>query len=259
MKKIFSAFMCVFLLASGGLSADEILSQSYAIDNIRYIEAGNAVMVEIQQGEEESLQVEASAEVLERIKVDVKGDRLVLGVKKEGGWFNWFGDNHGDVKFVLQIAELRGLQLSGASRASTGRLQTPDLHMDISGASRAEFGTLEVDSLVLKLSGASRAEIKGIEGQNAVAHVSGASRLDVGGTARLEELDINVSGASRYQGARVTAGRAKVEASGASHAELGRLDFLDANASGASNIRYRGKPQVKRHTSGASNIHSSGD
>lgn len=249
--------ICSCLFAPISAVADEILSQSYAIENIRYLEVGHAARVEVRQGPTESLRAEATADVLERVTVDVKGERLTLGVEsKRRGWFNWFGNNNDEVKFVVQIKELNGLKLSGAVHAQVEELQGNSLKLDASGASHARFGSLHLETLVLELSGASHAIVKEAQLQRLQLSGSGASKIELKGEAKLTELRLDLSGASKYFGRGLDADLARVEASGASNIELGLVESLEVNASGASNVRYAGQPRIKQNTSGASSINS---
>ena len=66
--------------------------------------AGGAGALEITQGDSESLRVEATADVMKRVKVDLTSHTLSLGVKDaNGNFFHWFDRNNDSVKFILKI------------------------------------------------------------------------------------------------------------------------------------------------------------
>lgn len=248
---------CICLMAPLSAVAEQLLSQSYAIENIRYIEVGHAAKIEVQQGDAESLRAEGTADELERVTVDVKGERLILGIKnKKKGWFNWFGNNDDEIKFVVKVTELSGLQLSGAVHAKIGRLQGKSLELNTSGASHVRFEGLDYEQLSLELSGASHLVTEVISLQTLRLSGSDASKIEVNGDVKLEELDINLSGASKYSGRSLAAEQAKINASGASNIDIGAIESLEVEASGASNVRFGGRPQIKQKTSGVSNINS---
>lgn len=254
-------FAGLCLLGSVSLMADDMMSQPYQIENIRHIEAHNAVTLDIRQSENESLSAEATAEVLERVTVKVRGERLILGVKSdESGFFSWLGGgNSDDVRFVIKLPQLVGLELSAASRARIGAFEADDLMLELSSASRAQTDELKFNKLELKLSGASRIDFGALKGETLSAWVSGASRAEVQGEGSVQNLRVDASGASRFKAASLSAENARVEASGASRAELGQTRSLEADASGASNISYLGEPRLVQKTSGASNIRSIGN
>lgn len=249
--------VCLCLVAPISAVSEQLLTQSYPIENIRHIEVGHAASIEVRQGASETLRAEGSAEVLERVTVDVKGERLILGVEsKRGGLFNWFGDNDDEIKFVVQVTELSSLQFSGAVHAEIGKLQGTNLKFDVSGASHTNFEGLNYQQLNFELSGASHlvAQVTALEGLRLSG--SGASKIDLKGEAKLEQLELYLSGASKYYGRGLAAQQALVQVSGASNVEIGAVESLEVDASGASNVRYAGRPRIKQKTSGVSNINS---
>lgn len=249
--------VCLCLLTPVSVVAEELLSQSYAIENIRYLEVGHAARIELRQGATESLRVEGTADVLARVTVDVKGERLILGVKsKKSRLFNWFGNNDDEVKFVVQVTELSGLQMSGAVHAEVGELEGETLKLDASGATHTRFEGLSYQHLNLEFSGASHAVVKVNALETLELSGSGASKIELNGEATLEKLQLDLSGASKYFGRGLAAEEAEILASGASNIEIGTVEYLEVNASGASNVRYGGQPRIKQNTSGASNINS---
>jgi len=84
------------------------------------------------------------------------------------------------------------------------------------------------------------------------ATLSGASDLVVWGSTDRE--NVTVSGASRYDALDLEAGHCYLSVSGASEALVWVHDRLEADASGASHVRFRGDPLVVAHTSGASTV-----
>ena len=83
-------------------------------------------------------------------------------------------------------------------------------------------------------------------------HVSGVSQVRVNGSAEWQVLQI--SGVSAYHGLGVESNEAVVTASGVSVAELWVHDRLEADGSGVSTIRYRGRPSVIARMTGASTV-----
>lgn len=255
MKTCFQVIFASCVFAPALALAGEVVSQQHTIDEIRYIEAGNTVEVELRQGDTPLLVAEATEEVLGRVTVNVEGDRLKLGVqKKEEGFWGWFKGNKDEVKFVVQAPQPLGLVLYGASKARVTNIETPEFTLNTSGASQARFEKLTVNTLEVAMSGASYVAVKEVQAKQAGVEASGASKMDVTGSGSLGQLDVNVSGSSKYLGPKTAVDVAKVEASGVSRVELMALALLEVKASGASSINYSGKPQLLKEVSGASRV-----
>jgi Putative auto-transporter adhesin, head GIN domain len=133
----------------------------------------------------------------------------------------------------------------GVLRARTHATMRPDLEL-----------VLVVRAPTLRqveLSGAARGEIVGLAGDAFELEVDGAGEARVEGA--VDRFTLEVSGASRVDAARLIAGEVVVEASGASSAEVTANVAIDAEASGASDIRWGGDAQkIARDASGASSI-----
>lgn len=136
--------------------------------------------------------------------------------------------------------------------AVTIQVTVPELsYLELSGASRAQFDSPVEGTLELKLSGASRAELEA-GGGNLKANLSGSSRLTLSGFA--ERLDATLSGASRIEAAQSDVFEASLRLSGASRANLGEVQVLTVDASGASRVYYSGSPEIEQRLSGASKV-----
>lgn len=86
-----------------------------------------------------------------------------------------------------------------------------------------------------------------------VVSLSGVCVLDGRGT--VDHLEVYLSGVTGYHGLALESRSARINASGVSWAKVRVTERLDANASGASLIRYAGDPhEVFLHTSGLGSI-----
>ena len=138
-------------------------------------------------------------------------------------------------KLTVYIAykNLEQLQVSGASNIIiAGVMELPLLNVQLSGASQL-IGQIKIDELNLKLSGASEVKLSGI----------------------VKNINIESSGASDVKSYALIAENCNVKASGASDVNMTVTKELAANASGASNIFYRGTAELKiKQSTGASSV-----
>src|SRR5664280_2790009 len=84
----------------------------------------------LEQGETESMTIESSKEMLERIETEVKDGELVIRFKN---WFDlWF--NHKPIKFHINLINLKSLAISGSSHVHADQLKGDQLSMTVSGS-----------------------------------------------------------------------------------------------------------------------------
>ena len=241
MKRRFLIIAGLAALAVLALAACDSLNETIAgsgnvvdreerVADFAAVEAGSAFGLTITRSAVFSVIVSADDNILDRIEVVRSGDRLVI--RLESG----LSVSSATLRVEIEMPELRGLRLSGASRATVTDFQSSDnLDIGLSGASRLE-GDI----------GAGDADID----------LSGASRITLDGSAR--RIKVRLSGASTLDFTDFPVDRAELTLSGASAATVDvRKELGPVRLSGASRLTYFGNPTIKNlNSSGASTIES---
>lgn len=234
MKRIF--LMCIVMVVAAPLVfAQPTIKDENAevrpVGKFANIEVSGGFDVYITSGQEESVAVSASrAEYRESIVVEVKGSTLHIYYKPRSR--NWSMRNL-RLRAYISYKTLEGLQLSGATDARLiDTWKTEKARLDVSGASdlhgKVEFTEAKVD-------------------------LSGASDISISG--RVGKLKVDASGASEFSSFELYADVCDVQASGASEVKITVQKELYIQASGASDIYYKGDASVREiRTSGASNV-----
>ena len=258
-----SAFAVIALIFSvEAVRADDLIAKAYDIKDVSELVVSGGGRVQITQGDTESLRVEATQDVMARVKVDLSGDKLSLSVRNTSGGFSFFDlfkHRNDDVLYVLQLKKLHYVGLSGASRATFGNWVGGDMKVNVSGAGEAKFTHLRVNDLFIELTGASSSRVEILTSRTLKFELSGAANMDIKAASQTNFLKIGASGASNFRGKLLKAAQADVDASGASNIDLHATEYLKAGASGASNIRYIGQPKLESNASGASHIKAIND
>jgi hypothetical protein len=125
--------------------------------------------------------------------------------------------------------------------------------LHVSGASKMiGENTISSDATIdIGLSGASNAGLD-LKCPKVTINLSGASTLTVKGETK--DLSVEGSGASHIKCFDLLSENADVDISGASSAEVFASVKLNAGASGASDVRYKGNAAVTEDESGASSV-----
>ena len=125
------------------------------------------------------------------------------------------------------------INLSGASQLTGLRLSTDDLRLFTSGASSLEGSIQVTNGMEVVGAGASSCHLSGMVGA----------------------LRLILSGASEFDASGLRVRQAEARTSGASSVDLGAIDTLGYQVSGASSLLYRGKPVITEQSStGASSV-----
>ncbi len=205
------------------------VTNEYEYDGFTRVEVSSAFQVENVQAESYSVSVTVDDNVLEHLEVSMSGDTLRIGLKP----LVRLGFGNVTLKARIALPTLEGVNLSGATTTDvSGFSSEAALDVDVSGASTLR-GDINAGDVRMDVSGASTVRLDG----------------------RAADLDVVASGASTVDLEDFAAADVRVEASGASRAVVNVNGRLDAEASGASSVRYVGEPtSVNSDASGASSI-----
>jgi len=193
------------------------------------VEVSSAIELELSQGTEDAVAVSTMGKgTPDAIKTEVRNGVLRISFDQKG-WFN----NSRRGRAYVSAKSLSGITGSGASVIRVN-------------------GGLSSSSFSLRLSGAS--DFKGeIKAGSLMINISGASDVNLTGTAT--DLKVEANGASHLKGYDFAADNCLISASGASDVKLTANKVINAEASGASNIYYKGGGQEgKIRSSGASSV-----
>lgn len=147
------------------------------------------------------------------------------------------------------------IELNGASALDGLKLDCENMEIDASGAAVMRNSQLEAKRVDLELSGAAVIKESQWNIRNQfLTSVSGAAQLSLFG--RAGSLACSVAGAGKVRLADYPVRKCAIDASGAGSAYIHVTDEItEAEASGASNIYYRGGAVVRSiRTSGASHV-----
>jgi hypothetical protein len=240
MKKVLIAFVMIvftYLHSNSQPQVKTIVNDENAekrnVSNFNGVVISNAIQVFITQGVESAVAISCSnPNKNNEITTEVKNGILYVGISTNF-WTSNSNLNNPKVKAYISVNKLNSLKISGASSVKFNEPITSD-------------------DLTIKVSGAST--LKGtVEAKTFKADVSGASSVNL--TGKANEAIIECSGASTFKSFDFTCSKANVDCSGASSILVNITNELEAEATGASSIRYAGNPsKVVANANGASNI-----
>ena len=209
-------------------------AEARTVGSFHAIKVSNAFEVYITQGNEDALAISASSsEYKEKIITEVKNGVLIIRFADDKKfWKGWNSSKH-KLKAYISIKKIDRLDVAGACNVYFEEgLSAEGLSVDLSGASDMKG---KIDAKTLKV------------------NISGASSANVSGNA--PTLEIDASGASDFKGYDLVTNFCDAKASGASSINITVNKELNAHASGASSVRFKGEGLIRDiKTSGASNV-----
>jgi hypothetical protein len=212
------ALLCLLVLTSCDRlitpGSGSVVEREFQLADFDQVSIENAFRGTVQQGETFSVIVRIDDNLEQQLKVEQNGSQLTIGLDPQ------VATTRSTLEYEIVTPALEAVNASGASVIQlSGFTSSENFSVEASGASRVE-GDITTGDMDATASGASTIRLNG-SGNNLQADASGASTIDLENFI-VNDVNANASGASRVN----------VNAGGQ----------LDAEASGASTIRYSGNP-----------------
>jgi phage shock protein PspC (stress-responsive transcriptional regulator) len=183
------------------------------------IDAAGLFRVVVRQGSGYKAEAAGRTGDLDDVRLEVRGDRLIIHSRRTNGLFSVFSGNRNPVLVTVTLPRLQRLQLSAACQADASGFRDEDLHVSASSAASARLNVnvphLEID-------------------------LSSAAHADLSGTAN--ELSVDGSGASSLEALGLRAKKASLDLSSGSEAKVHATDELNVDLSSGSQVKYAGNP-----------------
>lgn len=200
------------------------------------IQVSGGIDLYLSNGEEAIAVSAKELEDRDRIRTEVENGVLKI-------WYDWKGG----------VGFLKGVNRQLKAYVS---FKTLDRLSASGGCDVIVDGTINANKFNLQVSGGSDFRGK-INTQDLSINASGGSDVNIGGKAG--KLSVEASGGSDFNGYDLVSENANISASGGSDAEVTVTRQLTANASGGSDINYRGGASaVTANKSGGGSVKKSG-
>jgi hypothetical protein len=179
----------------------------------------------IEQGDTESLSIQAEPRVLRRIETEVSNGKLTIRPDRSF-------ETREPITYFLTVKQLTGIELAGAGRIEAGQLSTDQLVLNGRGAGAVIIENLIANTLGITASGNTKVELAGA----------------------VDSQSVSLNDAAGYAAGNLSSRIASITASGASQAIVNVSESLEAGVSGASRVEYIGDPAVTQDVSAAGSL-----
>lgn len=266
MKKILFLTLAMALVITASVAQKRETRDVATFTKVSFRSPGK---VYIKQGTPQKVEIEGSADVLEKIKTTVEGDKLTIG--PEGKWFDWdWSDDK--VTVYITVANIETLSVSGSGTMVTqSKITTGELNLNVSGSGSLE-AEIEAGDVDADVSGSGDVTIKGkcksisadVSGSGKVtlnATIAGAAGFEISGSGKVEasgtsqSVKAEITGSGKIYAANLETEKCRVQISGSGDVEINVKTELDARITGSGSVAYKGSPaRVNADASGSGKV-----
>lgn len=190
----------------------EITTQKYSKINV-----SGSIDVELVEGKEGDIILQAEENLIEYIEVYCKNNTLTLKIRN-----NTYLKNIKQIKVQVPIEEISHISLAGSSTI-TGR------------------NLLEMNELDINVAGSGEMSIN-VNVQNLDLNIVGSGNLSITGSA--ENCFINVAGSGDLNGENLVSNHVNVKVAGSGQSVFECNNTLKAYVVGSGSVKYTGNPEI---------------
>lgn len=238
MKRKNTVFAVIILAAIpalllSGCSNASLQTRTDDVSNFDRIQINTFGEFIIEQGNEESLTIEAPRDYLRYITSDVQNNTLMIDTRR-----GFIGGPIQRVIYTITVRDLEKISLEGAGAVKIFELDTDDLEINLTGAGSVEVDDLKANTLDVNLNSAGAIIIAG----------------------EVDSQDVDISGIGSYEAGDLYSNEAEILLTGAGSAVVWVEDSLDVEVTGVGSVSYFGEnPDVYQNVSGLGSVNSKGE
>jgi hypothetical protein len=194
-----------------------VISENRAVSGFSRVSISGSGNLFIEQGDEESLTIEAEDNILPIITTKVSGNTLNIGFK--------LGTNVSTIKsieFHLQVKDLDSISTSGSGNVDCSGLSTSNLIIKTSGSGDIDISNLITTSIDINSSGSGNYTLAG----------------------ETDSLNLSFSGSGACNAGDLKSKECKIKATGSGDFIVNISDDLNVSINGSGDVSYIGNPTV---------------
>ena len=188
-----------------------MVSRAYQVGNFTALEAAGPFDVTVRTGANPGVQVKGNQKLVEKLVVEVKGDKLLIRPEEHRGWFHW-GTTHGKAEIAVTVPQLRAATLAGAGGITIDKVTGDSFDGSIAGAGDLKLQSIDVGSLKVDIAGAGSVSGAG-KAQNADYGIAGSGDVDATQIV-VENLKVGIAGSGNVRAHATRAAKVDIMGSG---------------------------------------------
>ena len=176
--------------------AGPMVSRAFQVGNFTELEAAGPFDVTVRTGGNPGVQARGNQKLIDKLVVEVRGDKLVIRPEEHHGWFHW-GSTHGKAEIQVTVPQLRAASLAGAGGINIDKVQGDSFVGDMAGSGDLSIGSLDVGSLKVSIAGAGSVTGAG-KAKSANYEIAGSGDVDADRIV-VEDLKVDIAGSGNVR------------------------------------------------------------
>ncbi len=243
---------CATINATAVTGSGEIVTRTIDVSRFDVVTLAASGDVYIEQGQTESLIIEADDNILPLLRNRVIGGELILDTRP-----NQSLTPSQPIIYRLTVKDLSRLTLNGSGNFFIEPLETKKIEIALGGSGNITFEDLTAEKVFIDLKGSGNIDIEELAADQIETTMPGSGDITLNGKAEIQ--DVSISGSGNYRAADLETSRAEIKIPGSADVFVWVLDELYTDVGGSGEIHYYGSPTLHASGLGSGNLSPLGD
>lgn len=172
-------------------SGGPTVQRDYPVGAFEQIEVAGHYDVDVRTGSAPSVHATGPQKDIERLVVEVKGDRLLIHPRKERGFhMNWSSNE--PTRIAVTVPRLSGAAVAGSGGIKVDRVASDKFKGEIAGSGDLGVGTIEAGAVELSIAGSGSINASG-KARSVNYSIAGSGDIEAEGLVS-ETADVSIAG-----------------------------------------------------------------
>lgn len=172
-----------------------MVQRSYQVGNFDQVTVAGPFDVTIRTGSGPTVSARGNQKLIDRLEVEVKGNRLEIRPERNHGFFNWgWGSSTGQGTIAITVPTLSAATLAGSGDLDIDKVQGDRFEGQIAGSGDLKVDSVNVGSLKLGIAGSGGAHAMSGKAATAQYSIAGSGGVDASGVTTTQ-LKVSIAGA----------------------------------------------------------------
>jgi hypothetical protein len=243
---------CATLNATAVTGSGEIVTRTIDVSRFDVVTLAASGDVYIEQGNTESLTIEADDNILPLLRNRVIAGELILDTRP-----NQSLTPSQPIIYRLTVKDLSRLTLNGSGNFFIDPLEAKMIEISLGGSGNISFEDLTAEKVSIELKGSGNIDIEELAADQIETSMPGSGNITLNGQAALQ--DVSISGSGSYRAADLETARAEIKIPGSADVFVWVLEELNTDVDGSGEIHYFGSPTIHESGLGSGNLSSLGE
>jgi hypothetical protein len=169
------------------------VSRNFQVGNFTRVEVAGPFDVNIHTGANPGVSAQGNQKLIDRLEVEVRGNKLLIHPKNEHHWFGGWHSTHGRGTISVTVPMIEAATLAGAGDLNVDNVKGDRFEGQIAGSGDLKLGSVEVGSLKLGIAGSGGATARQGKARQAEYEIAGSGDVDAQ-AVQVEELKASIAG-----------------------------------------------------------------